>query len=38
MFQELKNCYQKIMGIIFSKSDVFIKEVYEGADIWEQTD
>lgn len=38
MFEELKNCYQKIMGINFSKSDVLIKAVSEAADIWEQID
>lgn len=38
MFEELKNYYQKTMGINFSKSDVLIKAVSETIDIWDQID
>lgn len=38
MFEELKNYYQKTMGMNFSKSDVLIKAVSDAIDKWESID
>lgn len=38
MFEELKNYYQKIMGISFSKSDVLIQAFTATINNWEQID